>query len=145
MNNNAIIGFRGKFFFLSNFYPVPVKYKGITYQNSEAAFQAQKCMTEEEKLSFENIDPSEAKRLGRRIKMRPDWNKRKFDEMYAIVKAKFEQHPEILQKLLETENAYIQEENTWGDKIWGTVNGAGQNLLGKILMQIREELKNQNT
>lgn len=39
MNNNAIIGFRGKFFFLSNFYPVPVKYKGITYQNSEAAFQ----------------------------------------------------------------------------------------------------------
>lgn len=145
MNNNVIAGFRGQFYFLSNFYAVPVKYKNITYQNSEAAFQAQKCMTEEEKRSFEHIDPAEAKKLGRRVQMRPDWNDIKFEEMHAIVKAKFEQNPEILQKLLETEDAYIQEENTWGDRIWGTVHGAGQNLLGKILMLVREELKNQNT
>lgn len=61
--------------------------------------------------------------------------------MYEIVKAKFLQNKEIKEKLLLTGNEELIEGNTWGDRIWGTVNGVGENRLGKILMQVREELK----
>ena len=51
------------------------------------------------------------------------------------------QNAELRIKLLETGNEHLEEGNTWGDRIWGTVNGVGQNRLGKILMRVREELK----
>ena len=56
--------FRGEYAFLSNFWEVPVTYKGLTYGSNEAAFQAQKCMTEEEKVEFTQLRPSAAKKLG---------------------------------------------------------------------------------
>lgn len=132
--------FRGEYEFLSNFYNAPVIYKGLTYQNSEAAFQAQKCTSEEEKKQFTAMNPSEAKRTGRRIKLRPDWEDVKVDEMRNIVRAKFSQNPELAEKLIQTGDAYLEEGNTWGDRTWGTVNGSGQNLLGKILMETRDKL-----
>ena len=61
--------------------------------------------------------------------------------MKEIVRAKFEQHPELTEKLLATGDTYLEEGNTWGDRIWGTVNGQGANNLGRILMEVREELK----
>ena len=61
--------------------------------------------------------------------------------MYQIVKCKFEQNEDLKIKLLNTGNSELIEGNTWGDKIWGKVNGVGQNNLGKILMRIRKELK----
>ena len=138
---NKINSFRGEYFFLSNFYEAPVTYKGLTYSNNEAAFQAQKCLTEEEKKLFTKVSPSEAKRMGRRVKLRPDWEIVKENEMRNIVKAKFEQNPYIAEKLLATGDAYLEEGNTWGDRTWGTVNGVGRNLLGNILMDIRTLLK----
>ena len=63
--------FKGEYFFLSNFYSADVTYRGITYKNNEAAFQAMKCP--EVASSFSSLNPSEAKRLGRRVKLRPDW------------------------------------------------------------------------
>lgn len=138
---NEIKSFRRKYEFLSNFYNAPVIYKGLTYQNSEAAFQAQKCTSEEEKKQFTAMNPSEAKRAGRRVKLRPDWEDIKVDEMRNIVRAKFSQNPELAEKLIQTGDAHLEEGNTWGDRTWGTVNGSGQNLLGKILMETRETLK----
>lgn len=61
---------------------------------------------------------------------------------YYIVFTKFDQHQELAQKLLETDDTYLEEENTWGDQFWGTVNGKGANYLGYILMETRETLKN---
>ena len=61
--------------------------------------------------------------------------------MTDIVKAKFEQNEDLQKKLLATEDAYLEEENTWGDRIWGTVNGVGANNLGRILMNVRKELQ----
>ncbi len=58
--------FRGEFAFLSNFWEVPVTYMGLTYGNNEAAFQAQKCMSEEEKMGFTPLRPSASKKLGHR-------------------------------------------------------------------------------
>ena len=61
--------------------------------------------------------------------------------MYNICKAKFTQDEALKTNLLKTGDAILIEGNTWGDKIWGQVNGVGENNLGKILMRIREELK----
>ena len=140
-NMHKICSFKNEYYFLSNFYETPVEYNGITYQNNEAAFQAQKCKTEAEKIQFANINASEAKKLGQKISLRPDWESIKIQEMKAIVQAKFEQHPELASKLLETQDAYLEEGNTWVDRIWGTVDGKGANNLGRILMEVREELR----
>lgn len=133
--------FRGKYYFLSNFYSAPVEYDEIVYQNNEAAFQSAKTTNYKTRLKFANLNPSSAKRKGRRIQLRHDWNKIKFDIMYEIAKAKFSQNEDLRQKLIDTGNEHLEEGNTWGDRIWGTVNGKGQNNLGKILMRVREELK----
>ena len=136
-----INSFKGKYYFLSNFYPTPVEYDGITYQNNEAAFQAMKVTDNNIRFKFANLNPSSAKHKGRQVQLRYNWDKIKFQIMYEIVKAKFTQNNDLKEKLIATGNKYLEEGNTWGDKIWGTVNGKGQNNLGKILMRVRDELK----
>lgn len=136
-----IDSFRDRYFFLSNFYEIPVTYEGITYQNAEAAFQAQKCEHYEDRKAFANLNPSEAKKLGRHVQLRKDWEEMKMQRMKEIVLAKFEQNEDLKHKLIETKDAYLEEGNTWNDRIWGTVNGKGANNLGRILMEVREELK----
>ena len=132
--------FRGRYYFLSNFYEAPVTYGGITYRNNEAAFQAAKVTDVSIREKFSTLDPSSAKRKGRHVQLRHGWDQMKFDIMYEIVKAKFEQNVELKNKLLATGEDHLEEGNTWGDKIWGTVGGKGQNNLGKILMRVRSEL-----
>lgn len=129
--------------FLSNFYAATVEYKGLTYLNNEAAFQAQKCMTEEEKLPFTEYNPPKSKGMGRRVALRPDWEDVKTSIMEEIVRAKFTQHPELKQQLLATGDNVLVEGNHWGDTYWGvdTRTGLGENHLGKILMKVRKELR----
>ena len=135
-----INSFRGEYFFLSNFYEAPVTYDGLTYQNNEAAFQAQKCAVPKDREAFTKLNPSEAKKEGRKVLLRKDWEQIKVSVMAEIVKAKFEQNSDLAKKLLATGDAYLEEGNDWGDRIWGTVNGQGANCLGIILMNTREEL-----
>jgi ribA/ribD-fused uncharacterized protein len=137
--SNRITSFRGEHSFLSNFADSPIG----PYKNAEAAFQAAKCVNESDRKKFEGISAKEAKRLGRQVKLRPDWERVKFDVMLDIVRQKFNNNPSLAQKLLATGDAELIEGNTWGDTTWG-VNantGEGQNALGKILMQVREELR----
>ena len=140
----AIRQFRGDFFFLSNFYNCPVTYKQLTYTNNEAAFQAQKCVNDAERIQFTKLSPSEAKRLGRRVSLRRDWEDVKVSIMEEVVHAKFIQNTELADKLLATGDVYLEEGNTWGDRVWGTVNGVGANQLGVILMKIRDEIRESN-
>ena len=138
---NKIDSVRDEYFSLINFYAAPVFYDGLIYQNNEAAFQAQKCIEKKDRETFTTMNPSEAKHAGRKVDLRKDWEKVKVSLMAEIVRAKFEQNPELADKLLATGEAYLEEGNTWGDRIWGTVNGQGANRLGIILMETREELK----
>ena len=137
-----IDSFRGKNYFLSNFYNADVKWEGITYHNNEAAFQSAKVLDMNIRREFGNItNPSEAKRKGRKVKLREDWESVKLDIMYQIVKCKFIQNEKLKLKLLETNDEELVEGNNWHDTFWGCHNGYGQNNLGKILMKVRDELR----
>lgn len=138
---DPITEFVDDYFFLSNFYDAPVCYEGLNFFNNEAAFQAQKCVNPSDRSLFCDLNPSQAKKLGRSINLRKDWEQIKFGVMSDIVRCKFTQNPDLADKLLATGDAYLEEGNTWGDRVWGTVNGSGRNLLGQILMTVREELR----
>lgn len=136
-----ITQFRDENRFLSNFYYAPVIYEGIEYKTSENAFQAAKCANPADRQQFANLSPLDAKRIGKKVALRPDWEDVKFDIMREIVLAKFTQNEDLKIKLMYTKGAYLEEGNTWGDTVWGIDmrTGQGENNLGKILMQIRDQ------
>jgi len=133
--------FKGKYFFLSNFYTAPVEYEGLLYQNNEAAFQSAKVIDIERRKQFCNIDPSISKRKGRNVTLRHDWEKIKDQVMEDCVRDKFTRNSELRQRLVDTGEEELIEGNTWNDTYWGVCRGRGKNVLGKILMKVREELK----
>lgn len=136
-----IKGFFGDYRWLSNFHICPVQHEGIMYENSEQAYQAAKCWRLEDRYKFKEFTPAQAKRFGQTVKMREDWDTVKYDVMYEICKNKFTRNVDLKEKLLTTGNKYLEETNWWNDRVWGVCNGVGENWLGKILMNIRKELK----
>lgn len=130
----------GQYRFLSNFWSCFIDWEGYCYPSVENAYQAAKCQKLEDRPRFISIKASEAKRLGQVVEIRVDWNTRRLDVMYELVKQKFTE-PRLRQMLLETGEEEIQEGNWWGDRFWGTVNGVGENHLGKILMRVRSEAR----
>ena len=143
--DNTILCFQGDYHFLSNFERAQFSWDYWPYWDSaEAAFQSAKCVNEKERRQFtkSSITPSEAKRMGRRVRLRPDWEQIKDGIMEEIVRAKFFQIEPFARKLMDTGNAELMEGNTWGDTYWGVdlFTMQGQNKLGKILMKIRAEL-----
>ena len=136
----AITAFEGPYRFLSNTWPQPIVVDGIQYPTTEHAYQAAKASSHTEKrLIREAASPARAKRLGRTVTIRPDWETVKTQIMYEIVRVKFEQ-PLLRESLLATGNAHLEEANSWGDRYWGTTDGKGRNELGKILMRVRNEI-----
>lgn len=146
-NESRIDRFDGQFFFLSNFYYSDVTLDGVEYPTIEHAFQAAKTLDPEERQKvLESGSPGAAKRLGREVKMRGDWDSIKFGIMEDLIRQKFTRYTDLRQLLLDTGDAEIVEGNTWGDRLWGMTldkNGqyAGQNYLGKLLMKVRAELE----
>jgi ribA/ribD-fused uncharacterized protein len=128
----------------SNFAAYPIKLKGKVWPTSEHYFQAQKFSgTEHEEAVRQAKSPRIAAQMGR-DRSRPlpkDWESRKDDIMREAVRAKFEQHDDLREILLATENASIVE-HTENDSYWGDGgDGSGKNMLGRILMEVREELR----
>lgn len=135
--------FRGKYRFLSNFYPLVlgVVLDGETYRTVEHAYQAAKTLNTNERTAIRVLSkPGEAKRSGRKVKIRRDWEAIKEGVMLDLVRQKFADKS-LAALLLGTGNAELVEGNEWGDTFWGKCAGVGQNKLGKILMQVREELR----
>lgn len=138
--------FKNQYFFLSNFYEYPIYYNKLVFCNAEAAFQAQKVINKKDQYKFINLNASQARKLGKTVQLRKDWEEIKDNVMYEIVKRKFTINKELQQKLLETKEEELVEGNWWHDIYWGvdSKTGIGQNKLGKILMKVREEVKNNN-
>ena len=139
MQNTARTSFRGEYAFLSNFYEALIEYNGFHFRNNEAAFQAMK--NPREAYRFTELSAKEAKLLGKKVHLRQDWEDEKVRIMYEICLAKFSQHPKLKERLLATRDAFIEEDNAWGDTEWGVCNGYGKNRLGKILMLVRRDLQ----
>ena len=132
--------FRNKYFFLSNFSPCKVIYNGRRYASVEHAFQAAKCVNDEEQELFLFVDtPADAKQWGKQVKLRPDWESVKVSIMKELLRQKFG-HPKYNSMLKETIGEEIVEGNTHGDTFWGVCKGKGDNMLGKLIMEIREEM-----
>ena len=132
---NVIDKFEGEYRFLSNFYERQVTIDGLTFENTEAAFHSYKQPSRREE--FVGLTAKEAKRLGRSVTLRDDWEEIKDSVMFNVCMAKFSQHEDIKQALLKTGNADLIEGNVWNDTYWGVCNGKGRNKLGQILMLIR--------
>ena len=132
--------FRGKYYFLSNFYPAKITYRGFNFNSVEHGYQAFKAIYEEDfrKIQYAKSSKS-AKRLGSLIPVRDDWDDIKLNIMYNLLEEKFS----ILyfkERLLEIDEPII-EENDWGDTFWGVYNGKGENNLGKLLTKIKNEIE----
>lgn len=140
-----IDSFNGEYYFLSNYYYSPIVFEGIHYPTVEHAFQAAKTLNNNKRLEIAKMrTPGQAKKAGRTISLRPDWEEVKFDVMKKCVKSKFEDY-DLRNRLLSTGDVELIEGNWWNDTVWGVCNGIGQNNLGKILMEVRDEIRRQNS
>lgn len=139
-NMMTIDKFKGQYQFLSNFYPVIITINDESYPSAEHAFQAMKSLDKDERIAMSVCrSAAEAKKAGKLVNLRKDWEQIKVGIMYQILKSKFE-NPELAQKLRDTKDAILEENNTWGDTFWGKCNGIGSNMLGQLLMQVRSEI-----
>ena len=150
----TITKFEGEYAFLSNFYPSPFVFKEgedeFIAKTVEHYYQYMKTPSLEEGIEILDADtPAEAKRLGRLSYLRKDWEDIKVEVMMTALREKFA-IPELKEKLLATGDAYLIEGNSWHDNYWGICicpkctakDMVGKNMLGRCLMKIREEIKN---
>lgn len=138
---DVIDSFQGEKRFLSNFFPAKVSLDGIKFSSVENAYQAAKTLDESIRLKFVNLTAGQAKRESRKLKIRPDWEQVKLLIMNDLVTEKFTRNLDLQKKLLDTGEAELIEGNTWGDVFWGVCKGKGDNNLGKILMSVRNRIK----
>lgn len=137
-----IRGFSGEYRFLSNFWerPVPML-NGLTFPSAEHAYQACKTIVPAEwQRILRCTTPGQAKRVGRQLTLRDDWEQVKVQAMGVTLRQKFTD-PELAKMLLRTGDIELIEENNWGDTYWGQCGGKGQNMLGRLLMHEREHLQ----
>ena len=142
-----IVEFDGEYEFLSNFYHSPIFYEGIVYPTNEHFFQAMKTLDLEERKKIAAADtPGKAKRMGRSVILRPDWERIKVDVMRTGLMLKFTDAA-LAKKLLDTGDEELVEGNWWHDNTWGNCHctecsrKGGRNLLGMLLMEVRKELQ----
>lgn len=140
--DESILGFTGEYSFLSNFHPCNIVFEGKLYPTVEHAYQAAKTLdsTHREKIRLLRY-PGLAKKEGRRVIIRDDWEQIKVDVMRRLLIQKFYSSSDLAKRLMDTGDMYIEETNTWGDKFWGVCDGQGKNVLGLLLMSIRTELQ----
>jgi ribA/ribD-fused uncharacterized protein len=133
--------------FLSNFYYAPFSFAGYVWPTVEHAFQAYKTTNLVEKEEIRRAEtPGAAKKLGRKVTLREDWEEVKDDVMWLCLLAKFSQNEDLASRLKQTEDAELVEGNSWHDNYWGdcSCNACspikGDNKLGQLLMEVRDEL-----
>lgn len=144
---DTIYTFHGENRFLSNFYISEFFWRDLTWHTSENAYQAAKSNDPEvwKRFADPTLTAGQAKKLGRTIEMRPDWDEVKDSIMKEILRHKFYQSLMLRSKLISTYGKKLEEGNSWGDTYWGISpekSGTGQNKLGILLMEVREDLLN---
>ena len=132
--------------FLSNFFPCPTPFGTLTFPTVEHAYQAAKTANFAERFTIKYLpSPGAAKRFGRQFELRPNWDAIKVPIMRSLLRQKFRPETDLARRLLETHTEVLVEGNNWGDRFFGMVQNSegaweGENWLGKLLMEIRDEL-----
>lgn len=146
---SEISSFSEDYAFLSNFYLCSLEWEGLVYPSLECAYQASKTLNQGAKAVFTGLSAREAKKQGRRLEIRQDWEFVKLAIMYKLISIKFgkvDDNWQLWNALYNTHPATLIEGNTWGDTFWGATwnypeqKWEGQNWLGKCLMRWREFL-----
>jgi len=136
--------FDREFRFLSNFYEAPFEVGGVRYATVEHYFQAQKTTDPAAREEIVRARSAvEAKRLGQKVELREDWPQVRDGVMLVALRAKFDQNPDLRERLVATYPEILQEGNYWHDNYWGVCQCercqpvAAQNMLGRLLMALR--------
>ena len=147
-----IEGFSGRYNFLSNFFPVKIVHQSITYPTVEHYYVALKIKNDQQldgryislmdcrELIAKISTPAKVKQFGKTLKLRRDWEDVKLDVMLWGIREKFK-NEDLRTLLLSTGDEKLVETNFWGDKFWGVYKGEGENNLGKIIMKVRDEIR----
>jgi N-glycosidase YbiA len=142
LHPSPITEFSGEYRWLSNFWPSVVELDGIVFQHVEGAYVAAKTLDIDARYRIQNLlTPGACKREGRKLQLRDDWENVKVSIMETLLRQKFAPDSDLARQLLATGDREIQEGNYWGDTFWGICKGRGQNVLGRLLMHIRNELR----
>lgn len=147
--NGPICGFSGDYRWLSNFWECNVSLECYDFRSVESAYQFAKLPLElrsEYAEWYMSSTPGQAKRKGRELPLRGDWDFYKVPTMRGLVSEKFSRDERLFYSLMGTGNRGIYEENTWGDTFWGVIRDKqgrlkGENMLGKLIMDVRAELR----
>lgn len=128
----------------SNLYKCPVEFEGTVFPTSEHAYQAGKARKPAVRQWILSAPtPSLAAMAAHGLyvwDVVPDWAQTKFERMRAVLRAKFDQHPALRELLLSTGTARLVEAGTVNNavnRLWGEVDGKGENMLGVMLMELR--------
>ena len=133
----TIDSFTGPYYFLSNFSRSPLQVEGAQYPTVEHAFQARKTESPTERAWVAAAkSPGEAKKRGRRVTLVAGWDGARVGVMRELLEQKFSDKV-LRAELLATGDAQLVEGNYWNDRFWGVCKGTGENMLGKLLMEIR--------
>lgn len=128
----------------SNFAPFPILVDNFVWRTTEHYFQASKFLDPDVQDKIRDIEsPMEAAKEGRKktYQLRADWEDVKDGIMLQALRRKFMQHPELQRELFLTGDSILIE-HTKNDHYWADGgDGTGKNMLGILLMQLREELK----
>lgn len=134
----------------SNLYRRNIVFEGETFATSEHAYQAGKARKPEVRAWLMSApSPALLAMAAHGLyywDVSPGWSKLKFDRMRAVLRAKFDQHPDLRALLLSTESARLVESATVDNEVnrlWGEVNGQGRNMLGEMLMELREAFRSE--
>ena len=131
----------------SNLYKRSIEFDGVIYPTSEHAYQAgkaRKAAVRDWLMSAPS--PALLAMAAHGLyywDISPGWSTRKFDRMRLVLMAKFTQHADLKELLLNTGDAMLIETATVDNEVnrlWGEVNGIGRNMLGRLLMEVRTQL-----
>jgi ribA/ribD-fused uncharacterized protein len=149
LDDNAIYFYRANekpFGAFSNLYPRPIEFEGEVYPTSEHAYQAGKAVKKSVRdWILSAPTPALAAMAAHGLyswDIVPNWAEVKFDRMRAVLRAKFDQHEDLKELLIATGTARLVERGTVNNavnRLWGEVNGRGENTLGKMLMELRAQ------
>ena len=157
VDKGTVFGFFGDYRFLSNFQQCEVCFDGKTWPSTEHAYMAAKCFyrgSGPDRIYYDEADYEdlvkmscrEVKLWGRTVEIRPDWEDIKYAVMLQINLDKYIRNPNLQSKLIQTGDRELIEANSWGDQIWGfdVKTNKGENMLGKVLMTVRDHLRINN-